>query len=195
MNGRGAVMKRRSVIFVMSVLIFGGSIMCAGCSTEDPLAKKVIDELQERRVSKHSYLELDTDDKVYYIEKAINENDADKIYDIFSEDVKQEVGEDELLDQIKEWMSAFNGSASLTYMWSSENSSTDNDLYDAEDDVAFNYVVNDTEYVCVITAVDASSKSTDYVGARYMLSIKRELLDAGEYTFTDYDTPGVATID
>ena len=45
-------------------------------------------------------------------------------------------------------MSAFNGSASLTYMWSSENSSTDNDLYDAEDDVAFNYVVNDTEYVC-----------------------------------------------
>ena len=85
---------KKSVIFVMSVLIFGGSIMCAGCNEDNPVVEKVIDEVQDRRVSKHSYNELRTDDKVYYIEKAINENDVDKIYDIFSEDVKQEVGED-----------------------------------------------------------------------------------------------------
>ena len=195
MNGRGAVMKRRSVIFVMSVLIFGGSIMCAGCNEDNPVVEKVIDEVQDRRVSKHSYNELRTYDKVYYIEKAINENDVDKIYDIFSEDVKQEVGEDELLDQIKEWMSAFDGNASLTYLESSERDGVDNDSYYAYDKVDFAYRVNDTDYECMIMSVDASRQSQDYVGTRFILSIKSEILNSGEYTFKDYDTPGVAIID
>ena len=83
----------------------------------------------------------------------------------------------------------------VLHLESSERDGVDNDSYYAYDKVDFAYRVNDRDYECMIMSVDASRQSQDYVGTRFILSIKSEILDSGEYTFKDYDTPGVAIID
>lgn len=186
---------KKMIIFGMSAMLMGSILTCAGCSDGKDILKNVGNTIQEKRVSDKEYTDLGGEDKTYYWQKVINDRDAESIYALFSEEVKGQVGESELKEQIQSWLNLFDENVSLEYGGYSESNDTDSDEYSDEEDVIFYYTIDGVKYQCEVGSVRASEVSDDYVGVRYMLIVKSELLDSGEYSCKGFDTNGITVVD
>ena len=186
---------KKMIIVGMSAMLISGIFMCSGCSAGKDILKSVGNTMQEKRVSDKEYTDLSGEDKTYYWQKVINDRDAESIYALFSEEVKGQVGESELKEQIQSWLDLFGENVSLEYGGYSESNDTDSDEYADEEDVIFYYTIDGVKYQCEVGSVRASEVSGDYVGVRYMLIVKSELLDSGEYSCKGFDTPGITVVD
>ena len=186
---------KKMIIFGMSAMLMGSILTCAGCSAGKDILKNVGNTIQEKRVSDKEYTDLGGEDKTYYWQKVINDRDAESIYALFSEEVKGQVGESELKEQIQSWLNLFDENVSLEYGGYSESNDTDSDEYSDEEDVIFYYTIDGVKYQCEVGSVRASEVSDDYVGVRYMLIVKSELFDSGEYSCKGFDTNGITVVD
>lgn len=61
----------------------------------------------------------------------------ENIYGLFSEEVKEQVGEAELKEQIQGWLDSFDENVNLEYGAYSESNATGSDKYADEEDVIF----------------------------------------------------------
>lgn len=82
----------------------------------------------------------------------------------------------------------------LEYGAYSESNATGSDKYADEEDVIFYYTIDGVEYQCEVGSVRASEQSEDYVGVRYILIVKNELFDTGEFSCKGFDTPGITIV-
>lgn len=187
-------MKKR-LILGMSTMLLGSMLLCSGCNSGDKIIKSVGHTIQEKRVSDKAYTDMSGDDKTYYWQKVINERDTENIYGLFSEEVKEQVGEAELKEQIQGWLDSFDENVNLEYGAYSESNATGSDKYADEEDVIFYYTIDGVEYQCEVGSVRASEQSEDYVGVRYILIVKNELFDTGEFSCKGFDTPGITIVD
>lgn len=179
---------RKRIIATILILLMACGV--TGCG--DQIKTKVIEELRERRIETKDFKNLTGKDKVYALEKMLNEHDTESICNLFSKQVKDEVGLDTLKSQAEDMFAYFgDGEFKLLYQSETEGVKNDHGVKDGKLNAYFDMYVDGEPYVGGFDMITVSSTSDDEIGMVDLQFVTEEWIDQEENVLHVNIGPGI----